>query len=255
MSIKIHELPNAISLLEKQFHGQAWIEILHHYDSLFFSTVVALIISLIFYWGSRHHELIPTGLQNALEWFVEGFRNVIEMIIGPEGEKYVPFLGTLFVYILSMNLLGLIPIMKSPTSNINVTAGLAICVFCLVQYLNIRNRGFFGFLYHLAGSPKDLLGWILVPLMFPMELITQLARPLTLSMRLFGNIFGGDIFIAIFVLFGIGALSFLNLPIGLPLQLPFMVLAILAGVIQAMVFTLLSSVYILLSIPSHGDEH
>ena len=220
----------------------------------FFSFLVAALISVVCYLGARHQELIPRGLQNALEWLVEGLRNIIVSIVGPEGEKYVPFLGTLFIYILSMNLIGLVPFMKSPSSSVNITAGLAICVFGLVQYLNIKNMGFFGFLYHLAGSPKDILGWILVPIMFPLEVITQFVRPLTLTMRLFGNILGGDIFMGFFVLFGIGALSFLNLPIGLPLQLPFMILAVLTGLMQALVFTLLSTVYILLSMPTH-EEH
>lgn len=249
--VDVPEVPNIITLLYKNFHDVPWIQFLHSFDSLFFALLISIAISVTFYYGSRKKSMIPSGLQNFLEWIVENTRRFVVEIVGPEGEKYVPFLGTLFIYILTMNWLVLIPFMKAPSSNFNITVALAICVFVLVQYLNIRNYGVFGFLYHLAGSPKGLLGWLMVPLMLPIEILTQFTRPITLSLRLFGNVLGEDILIGAFALFGVAMLASWDYPIGVPLQIPFMFLALLTSLMQAMVFALLSTIYILLSIPEH----
>jgi F-type H+-transporting ATPase subunit a len=103
-------------------------------------------------------------------------------------------------------------------------------------------------LYHLAGSPKDAVGWMIAPLMFPIEILTQVSRPVTLALRLFGNILGEKIMLGFFALMGITLFYFF------PIQTPFMFLGLLTGVMQALVFTLLSTIYILLSVP-HADEH
>ena len=248
MAGQIPESPNLITFIKTYFYDAPWAATLKHWDSIFFSILIAILLSLVFHLGSRKKELIPHGLQNFLELIVDSFRNFMVSILGPEGEKFVPFLGTLFIYILSMNLLGLIPLMKSPSSNLNITIALAICVFCLVQYLNIKNMGLKGFLYHLAGSPKDTIGWLIAPLMFPIELITQFSRPITLALRLFGNIFGEKILVGFFTVAAITLFYFI------PVQMPFMLLGLLTGIMQAMVFTLLSTIYILLSVP-HTDEH
>lgn len=237
-----------ISLLQHYFTDSKFIYYLKQWDSVFFSLLIAVVLSLLFHLGSRKKELIPSGFQNFLEYIVESFRNFIVAILGPEGESFVPFLGTLFIYILSMNLIGLIPLMKSPSSNLNITVALAICVFALVQYLNIKNMGLGGFLYHLAGSPKDTIGWLIAPLMFPIELITQISRPVTLALRLFGNILGEKILVGFFAAAAVTVFYFI------PVQTPFMFLGLLTGIMQAMVFTLLSTIYILLSVP-HADDH
>ena len=109
-------------------------------------------------------------------------------------------------------------------------------------------------MYHMAGSPKNTMGWIMVPLMFPIELLTQFTRPLTLALRLFGNVVGEDILIGAFALFGVNLLLPYVHSVGLPLQIPFIFLAILTGLMQALVFTLLSTIYILLSVPQHEDH-
>jgi F-type H+-transporting ATPase subunit a len=250
----VPEIPNIIGLLYQLTDGAPWAAFLHHWEYIVFSLIVSIGISLLFIAGARAKGPVPTGLENFLEWIVEKLRNFIIEVLGPEGEKFVPFLGTLFIFILCMNWLVLIPLMKPPSSSISITVALAICVFVLVQYLNIKNYGFFGFLYHLAGSPKTAISWALVPLLFVIELLTQLTRPVTLSLRLFGNVVGEDILIGAFALFGVLLISGLNAPVGLPLQIPFLFLALLTGLMQALVFTLLSTVYILLSLPS-PDEH
>lgn len=250
----VPEVPNIITLLYKGLHDTPWIGFLHEWENILFSVFMASFISIIFYLGARKKALIPSGLQNFVEYTVELLRKFVLEILGPEGEKYVPFLGTLFIYILSMNLLTIIPFMKPPTSSINVTAGLAIVVFVLVQFLNIRNWGLRGFLYHMAGSPKGILEWVLVPIMLPIEILTQLTRPLTLALRLFGNIAGEDILIGAASLFGVFLLSSINLEGGLPMQIPFMFLALLTGLMQALVFTILTTIYILLSMPSAEEK-
>lgn len=242
------EIPNFLTFLRKYFTNETWEKVVYSWENIIFSLLIALFLSLVFYFGTRKKEDVPTGFHNFLEWMVETFRSFVIGVLGPDGEKYVPFLGTLFIYILTMNLIGLIPLMKSPTASLNVTIALAFVVFCYVQYLNIKHMGLKGFLYHLAGSPKDAVGWMIAPLMFPIELLTQVSRPVTLALRLFGNILGEKIMLGFFAIMGITLFYFL------PIQTPFMFLGLLTGVMQALVFTLLSTIYILLSVP-HADEH
>lgn len=243
----VPEFPNFLDIIQHFLGNTPFSEFLNQWQSIIFAMIAACLISLVFYFGSRNTEMIPNGFQNFLEWIVETFRSFVISVLGQDGEQYVPFLGSLFLYILTMNLLGLIPLMSSPSSSLNVTVALAICVFVMVQYLNIKNMGFKGFLYHLAGSPTNKVGWMIAPLMFPIELLTQISRPVTLALRLFGNILGEKILVAFFAMVGITLLYFF------PIQLPFMFLGILTSLMQAMVFTLLSTIYILLSVP-HSEE-
>ena len=121
----------------------------------------------------------------------------------------------------------------------------------------MKENGFFGYIHHLMGSPQDLVGWIMVPLNFPLHILEEFIKPMSLSLRLFGNILGEDSLIAAFVGLGILALSFIHSPIGLPLQIPFLLLSILLGTVQALVFSLLTTIYISLMLPheEHGSEH
>jgi F-type H+-transporting ATPase subunit a len=244
---QIPKNPNILTFLSHYLQDSPWAKIIYDWESIIFSLFIGSVVSFVFYLGSYRQELIPSGFQNFLEWIVETFNSFIFGVLGEDGKKYVPFLGTLFIYILSMNLFGLIPLMASPSSNLNVTLALAICVFTMVQYLNIKNMGVRGYLYHLAGSPNSTLGWLMVPLMFPIEILTQISRPITLALRLFGNILGEKILVAFFAIVGITILHFF------PIQLPFMILGLLTNIMQAMVFTLLSTIYILLSVP-HSEE-
>jgi len=227
------------------------------WESVFFSIAIGIILLTVFYFGSKQTSDLPKWLQNTLEFYVESFQQFAIEVIGPKGEKYAPFLGILFIYILAMNWLSVVPLAKPPSSNLSVTLALGLCVFAYVQYLSFRSFGFFGYLYHLAGSPKGVTGWLMVPLTFPIELITQLSRPLTLSFRLFGNVLGEDILIGTFALFGVTLLSTETFTVWLPLQLPFMLFSLLMGLMQAAVFTLLAAIYILLALTdeeSHKEE-
>ncbi len=252
---QVPEVPNILTLLHDFFPNSSFAQMLYSHENIIFSLFVAVLLSLILSFGIRKKELIPSSMQNFLEWISEGMDAVFTEVLGADdAKKFFPFLATLFVYILSMNYFGVLPFMKSPTSSLNITAALAICVFCTVQYLNIRNMGVLGFLHHLAGSPKDLVGWMMSPLMFPIELITQFSRPVTLALRLFGNIIGEKLLMAICTLFGIWLLADIHSPVGIPFQIPFMLFALFTGFLQAFIFTLLSAVYIVLSIP-HEEEH
>ncbi len=250
----VPEVPGLFTLLSKIFPDSFFALFLHQWETIIFSVLIGITICFVFWFSTRKKEIIPSGLQNFAECIVENLRNFILEVLGPSGEKFVPLLGTLFIYILAMNWVALIPLVKPPTSNLNVTIALALCVFFLVQYLNIKNWGVLGFIYHMAGSPKDTMGWALAPLMFPIELLTQFTRPLTLAFRLFGNVVGEDILIGAAALFGVYLVSiFADVVAGFPMQVPFMFLAVLTGLMQALVFTLLSTIYILLSMPDEEE--
>jgi F-type H+-transporting ATPase subunit a len=252
------ELPNIITLLSHRLHDVPFVAFLHHWENVLFAFTVAIGLSVLSYASTRRKSLIPGKLQNLMEMVVEGLDNFVAGILGPEGRRFTPFLGTLFIYIWCMNMAGLIPGLMSPTggkNGINITAGLAICVFFYVQYVGIRKQGVFGYLDHLMGNPRSVVQWVLVPLNLPIHIIGELAKPLSLSLRLFGNITGEDVLLAAFVGLGIAATAFLHSPVGLPLHVPFIFLALLTGTIQALVFTLLSTVYFSMMLMEHHDEH
>ncbi len=248
------ELPNFITVINYVFDGATWSSFLVAWENVIFCLIIACILGILCWMATKKQEKIPRGLQNLLEWYVETMDNFLGGIMGAkEGRKYVPFLGTLFIYILSMNYFGLFPLMKSPTANLNTTAALAVTVFCYVQYTGIRRLGIGGYIHHLAGSPVDVIGWCLVPLQLPLHIIGEFVKPLSLSLRLFGNIVGEDTLIAVFCMMGAGILAFTHAPVGAPVHFVFVFLALLCGLIQALVFTLLSSVYFMNMLPH--DEH
>ena len=251
------ELPNIITMLSHQYHGHPFIDFMHHYENVIYAYIVMIGLSVLCYAATKNKSLMPGKLQNVLEMAVEGLDNFFAGVLGPQGRRFTPFLGTLFLYIWFMNLLGLIPGMMSPTggkNGINTTIALAICVFLYVQYAGLKHLGILGYIDHLMGSPRSLVQWILVPLNLPIHIIGELAKPMSLSLRLFGNITGEDVLLAAFVGLGLMATSFMHAPIGLPLHLPFIFLALLAGTIQALVFTLLSTVYFSMMLAEHEDH-
>lgn len=249
------KFPNVITVLHRAFPDAGWAEFLHHYEVIVFALLIAFLLGLAAHLATRNPQLIPDGLQNLVEALVEGLNDFITGILGERhAARYVPFLGTLFIYIWAMNLFGLIPFMDSPTSNLNVTVALALTVFVYAQYIGLRGLGIVGYVDHLMGAPRNLTGWLLVPLMLPIHVLGELAKPISLSCRLFGNIFGEDMLLVAFVSLGVTTLSFTHLPFGLPLQLPFLLLALLTSTLQALVFTVLSTIYFLLMLPHHDHE-
>ena len=223
------------------------------FKPIFYTSLISVIFCVAAMRVYAKRQLIPGPFQNFMEIMVEGMYNFIESILGDHTRRYIPFLGTLFFYILAMNFLGIIPGGFSPSTSLSITASLAILVFLYAQYTGIKELGIVGYLDHLCGQPRDVIGWSLVVLMLPMHIIGELAKPFSLALRLFGNITGEDILVAAFVGLGITALSFIGSPVGLPLNIPFILLGILLSTIQALVFTLLSTIYILMMLP-HAEH-
>ncbi len=250
-----HELPNFIAVLYHFFAGTSFGEFIHKWDNLIFSLLTALFIIVLARIASRDPQLKPGRFQNFAEFIVEELEKFIVGILGPRGRKYVPFLGTLFIYILCMNYSGIVPMMKAPTANINQTLALALSVFVYVQYTALRENGVRGYVDHLMGQPRSAVQWGLVWVMVPVHIIGELAKPVSLACRLFGNITGEDVLIFAFVSLGIALTSFTHVPIGIPLQIPFYGLALLLGFVQALVFMLLSTVYFAMVLPHEDEEH
>jgi F-type H+-transporting ATPase subunit a len=201
--------------------------------------LVALIL-LVFSWWVRRKLSVdrPTNFQHLVESVVLGIQGMIDSIIGPHGRKYLPFHISLGLFIFMANLIGLIPGFESPTSNINVTAGCAIIVFLNFNLIGIREQGLLHYLKHFAGPIL-----FIAPLMIPVEILSTLARPFSLSVRLFANIYGEDLIILVFT----GLLPFI-------LPLPVLALSIFTSLLQAFVFVILSIVYIS-DFTAPGDEH
>ena len=253
----IPELANVITLLSSRWHAHPAVAWLHHWENLVFSGLAALILILITWRHSRRPSMIPAGGQNVLELLVEGVDGFVQSVIGRAGRRHTPFVGTLFLYIWLMNLSVLIPGLKSSTSSLNTTVGLAVVVFCYVQWIGLTANGPAKYLDHLAGSPRDIVGWALVPLMLPIHVLGELIKPLSLSLRLGFNVFAEDVLLAVLVGLGITAGLALRLPVGLPLQAFVVPLVLIFSTVQALVFGLLTSVYIALMLPheAHGAEH
>jgi F-type H+-transporting ATPase subunit a len=173
----------------------------------------------------------PGGIQHLAEMTNEFITEQSESVIGHGFERFTGYLVVLGMFILLSNLVGLVPGLESPTANVTVPLGLALVTFFYYQYHGLRANG--------AGYIKQFLGplWWLAPLMFPIEVISHVARILSLTVRLYGNMFAGDLLTLVF---------FSLVPVGIPLV--FLGLHLGVAVIQAYVFVLLTMVYLSLAI-------
>ena len=254
---EIPELSNIVTILSARWHDHPAVSWLHHWENLVFALLVAGVLSLLTWRYARQPHMIPGAGQNFFELLVEAIDQFVHSIIGRAGRRHTPFIGTLFLYIWLMNLSVLVPGLKSPTSSLNTTVGLAILVFGYVQWIGITANGPLAYFDHLAGSPRGLVGWALVPLMLPIHVLGEFIKPLSLSLRLGFNVFAEDVLLAVLVGLGIGAGVALHLPIGLPIQLFVVPLVLIFSTVQALVFSLLTSVYISLMSPhaAHGEHH
>ena len=151
--------------------------------------VIACILSVVIIWilKGKLSEGEPGGGQQTLEVSVLSVRNMLQDIIGPHGLKYFPVVMTFAVVILVSNLMGLFPLFMSPTSATSVTFALGLSSFLYYNYIGISENGIFNHLKHLAGPI-----WWIAPLIFPIELISNLIRPFSLGIRLFGNLFADE---------------------------------------------------------------
>ena len=194
----------------------------HKYQHVVHSWFVMLILIIIALLLAKGIQMIPRNGQNILELIVDGLENFMVEITGPEGRAFFPFIATIFLYIFVSNLIGLVPGFFSPTANFNTTLSLAICTFVLTHAIGIKFHGV-KYIKHFLGP-----AWALAPVLFIIELIGHFARVLSLSVRLFGNIFGKEKVLGI--LFGLWGLYLAPLPM--------LFLGVLVSFIQAVVFML-----------------
>lgn len=206
--------------IEQQLH-------LHVAEHVTYTWFVMAVLILVAFLTSRSISMIPSGLQNLMEAVVTGIEGLIEETMGEEGKVYFPLIATIALFILVCNLMGLIPGFYPPTANLNTNAAMALTVFVLTHVVGFKKHGI-GYLKHFMGP----IIW-LAPLMFVIEIIGHLARPLSLTLRLFGNMYGHEIVLMIFL-----ALVPLFLPI------PMMLMGVLIAFIQTFVFTLLAMIYV-----------
>lgn len=178
-------------------------------------------------------SLVPSGVQNLMEIFADFFMSTAENNIGHHyGETFYPLLGTIFLYILTCNLFGLIPGFESPTSNINMTASMAIPVFFIYQFYGFKVHGI-AYLKHFLGPIRSLAAIPFMIFMFFLEVIGHFVRPLTLSVRLFGNMVAKHILLLVLAILA---------PAIIPSAI--LMLGTLISFIQAYVFMLLTTLYL-----------
>ena len=166
-------------------------------------------------------------MQHVFELIYQFIADTISEVGIHHGERFIYFIGTIFIFILSMNLIGVIPVLDAPTNAIYVTVGLALSVFFYYNAVGFKAQGI-KYLAHLAG-PVWWLAWLMIPI----ELVSHLVRPLSLSVRLYGNMFAGEQVTSVFL-----SLTYLIVPII------FILLHIFVAIVQAYVFTLLTTIYI-----------
>jgi F-type H+-transporting ATPase subunit a len=235
-------------------------------DHVTYTWVIMLILAGVTFAASRNLQLVPRGLQNFLEVVLEQFQQMIDDVMGPEGRRYLPLLATLGLFIVTSNLMGLVPGLVSVTGNLNTNLACALVVFFFYHWIGVRKQGLLPYLKHFAG-PVPLA---LKPLMFVIEIISHLARPLSLTLRLFGNIVGGHILLAvIFLLMGLDGLIGWALSGSVPgaiiggigglVTIVFTVgflypLKILVAFLQAFIFVMLTMLYISGAI-EEGEHH
>jgi F-type H+-transporting ATPase subunit a len=235
-------------------------------DHVTYTWLVMVILAAVAFVASRNLQLVPRGAQNVLEVVLEQFGQMIDDVMGHEGRRYLPLLATLGLFILTGNLMSLVPGLAGPTGNLNTTGACALVVFVAYHWIGVRKQGLVPYLKHFAG-PVPLA---LKPLMFVIELISHLARPLSLTLRLFGNMVGGHILLAvIFLLMGLDGLLGWALSgslagivvggIGSAVTIVFTVgflypLKILVAFLQAFIFVMLTMLYIAGAL-EHAEGH
>ena len=184
----------------------------------------------------------PGRLQILIEDGISAVQGMLHDYVGQKGPRYLAIVTTMFVFILSGNLMGLVPGLKSPTSNINVTLGCALTVAVYYHIQGVKEQGLGHYLKHFAAPPGAPL--FIAPIMLPIEIISHLSRVLSLSLRLFGNIFGEDL--VILILFSI-------VPFLVPL--PMMFLGIITASLQAFIFVLLTTIYLGGAVATEHEQH
>ena len=219
-------------------------------DYLAMLIVIAIALSaLSLFVRSRLSVEHPGALQVALEDSITAFQGLLADFVGPKGPNYLPLVVSIFVVIWLSNLAGLVPGLMAPTSNINVTLGCAVTVWMYYHFQGVKEQGAWGYLKHFAHVPAGtpiVMKVFMVPLIFLIEIIGHAARVMSLSLRLFGNIFGEELVIIILASL---------VPFIVPL--PMMFLGLLTGTLQALIFAILTMVYLggAVAVEQHDEAH
>jgi F-type H+-transporting ATPase subunit a len=200
----------------------------HQYYYLVYTWFFMLVVIILARLAASKLTLVPGKLQNVAEAILESISSFQDSIMGAHGRPFFPFMATLIIFVFICNFNGLIPGSSSPTASLNTTVALALLIFLTSHFFGIKTHGL-RYIKHFTGPLP-----ILVPLMLPLELISNLARVLSLSLRLFGNVMGEDLVLA--VLFVLAGAYFAPLPM--------MFLALFTGFLQAFIITILAMMYI-----------
>ena len=201
-----------------------------HFGTIIVHTILAMVLTLLIAkLATKKLEIVPKGCQNVMESVIEGILHIGSDVIPKDlAKKYLPLTGALALFIFVANVIGIVPGFESPTSNVNLTLPLALIVFFYYHYEGIKKNGVGHYFSHFAGPVK-----ILAPLMFPIEIISHISRIISLSFRLFGNIKGDDLFLAVLLMLA---------PWIVPL--PAFALLTFSALLQAFVFMILTYVYL-----------
>ncbi len=199
----------------------------HHYPHVIYSWVIMIFLIVVAGLAVKGISMIPTKGQNFWEIVIDGMEEFMVDLTGDEGRWFFPLIATVFLYIAACNLSGLLPGFFPPTASLNTTASCALVVVIFTHIIGIK--------YHGAAYIKHFLGpiWWMVPIIFPIEIIGHLARIMSLSFRLFGNMMGHELVLGI--LFMLAGAFFAPLPI--------MAMGVFVALVQAFVFFLLSIMY------------
>ena len=199
----------------------------HAYPHVIYSWVVMIILIALSALAAKSVTLIPSKAQNVFELLISGMEEFMIEITGEEGRWLFPLAATVFIYIFAANMIGLVPGFMPPTASISTTLSCALVVVIFTHVIGIK--------YHGAAYIKHFMGpvWWMVPIIFPIEVIGHVARVLSLTFRLFGNMMGHEL--VLMILFGLAGAFFAPLPI--------MALGIFVALVQAFVFFLLSIMY------------
>lgn len=229
MNAKLPEYESWLAILYK-LGVPTWIP-----DSCLMFVFICILLSVFAICAGRNLSLDkPSKFQLFVEWIVSSLTNFVKGICPTETKIMTPILSSTFLLILCSNYIGNIPGFISPTKDIMVPATLAVLAFFFIQFMGIYRHGF-GYFKHFVGEPV----W-LAPLNIPIHIVGELAKPISLSCRLYGNIYGEEMVVTVLMYL---AISVMHAP-WFPLQLPLQAFGLLTGFIQAFVFTMLVGVYV-----------
>lgn len=222
-------------------------------SSIFTGWLLMGVIIVLAFLLSRRVSVVPNRGQNALEYVYEGLANFATSLGGPGARRYVPIFVTFFIFILLGNWSGLLPFvgrtqqLRAPTSDVNVTIGLALVAFFMFHIEGVRHlgfRGYFGKFFSLRGFRDGVAAGLIALFVGVLEFLLEFVKPVTLSMRLFGNIYAGEIALGV-----ISALTVFVIPVAM------FGLEVLLNFMQALIFSVLALMFTLTAIESHHEEH